>query len=290
MMLWFRQVNFLPLRDPIDNYSEQKFIDPLRVQQFLAAALYYDLDIPVVIRFLKGNYTGEYRNTPGTIKALQDSNCDDIIIADVQRTLLTACPNKMTAESTHQNFLKFFRYGNHTSIQQSLDKVMKTLNKEDRNQYLLPFPNWIARFIPNLHLTPQGLLSKTGKNDIFILYESFQPDWESICVNMMLDRTTEPTIVYGDAFDRQLIRIWNLRLTHPNEEICLFDDDKKGSILASQVSSSRGNCLCLPHLQFPHDTIRESLWLLLDKVICYRSLITYPICYTLIYNSTLVFM
>ena len=46
------------------------------------------------------------------------------------------------------NFLKFFRYVNHTFIQQSLDKVIKTLNNEDRNQYLLPFPNWIARFTP----------------------------------------------------------------------------------------------------------------------------------------------
>ena len=113
----------------------------------------------------------------------------------------------MTAESTHQNFLKFFRYGNHTSIQQSLDKVIKTLNKEDRNQYLLPFPNWIARFISNLHLTPQGLLSKTGKNDCLIWDGSFQPDWESVWVNMILDRITEPTIVYGDTFDRHLIRI-----------------------------------------------------------------------------------
>ena len=163
--------------------------------------------------FLKGNYTGEYRNTKGTIKALQAANCDVTIINDVRRTLLTGCPNKMTAESTHENFLKFFRYGNHTSIQQSLHKVMNTLNKEDRNQYLLPFPNWIARFILNLHLTPQGLLSKTGKTDRLIWDGFFQPDWESVCVNMMLDRTTEPTIVYGDAFDRHLIRIWNLRIT-----------------------------------------------------------------------------
>ena len=176
MLLWSRHVNFLTLRDPITNYSEQTCIDPLRVQQFLAAALHYEFDIPVVVRFLKENYTEEYRNTQGKIKALQATNCDDTIINDVRRTLLTGCPNKMTAESTHQNFLKFFRYGNHTSIQKSLDKVMNALNKEDRNQYLLPFPNWISRFIRNLHLTPQGLLSKTGKNDRLIWDGSFQLD------------------------------------------------------------------------------------------------------------------
>ena len=56
---------------------------------------------------------------------------------------------------------------------------------------------------------------------------SFQPDWESVCINMILDRTTDPKIVYGDAFDRHLVQIYNLRLTHPNEEIYLFDDDAK---------------------------------------------------------------
>ena len=54
---------------------------------------------------------------------------------------------------------------------------------------------------------------------------------------MMLDRTTQPDIVYGDAFDQHLIRIWNLRLTRPNEEIYLFDDDAKGSFRYSKCHS-----------------------------------------------------
>lgn len=73
MLSWSRHVDFLTLRNPIANYSEQKCIDPIRVQQFLAAALHYDLDIPVVIRFLKGNYTGEYRNTQENYQGSQSS-------------------------------------------------------------------------------------------------------------------------------------------------------------------------------------------------------------------------
>ena len=104
MLLWSRSINFLTLRNPIDNYSEQKVIDPTRVQKFLVAALHYDLDISVVVRSLQGNYTGEYRDTDGTIKVLQDTNCDKIIINDVRRTLLPGCPNKMTTELSHRNF------------------------------------------------------------------------------------------------------------------------------------------------------------------------------------------
>ena len=37
------------------------------------------------------------------------------------------------------------------------------MNKEDRNQFLIPLPNWLARFISHLHITPQGLLEKRIK-------------------------------------------------------------------------------------------------------------------------------
>ena len=46
---------------------------------------------------------------------------------------------------------------------------------------------------------------------------------------MMLDRNTESKIVYGNAFNRHLIRIRNVCLTHSHEEIYLFDDDTKGT-------------------------------------------------------------
>ena len=39
----------------------------------VAATLQYDLNIPTLIRFLAGNYTGEYRDTKNSIRILQDS-------------------------------------------------------------------------------------------------------------------------------------------------------------------------------------------------------------------------
>ena len=62
------------------------------------------------------------------------------------------------------------------------------MNKEDRNQYVLPFPNWIVRSVKNLHLTPQGLLQKPGKNDRLIWDEFLQPTWDSKYINMMIDQ------------------------------------------------------------------------------------------------------
>ena len=41
---------------------------------------------------------------------------------------------------------------------------------------------------------------------------------------MMLSKNNETELVYGDAFEHHLKRMWNLRITHPKEESCLVDD------------------------------------------------------------------
>ena len=66
-----------------------------------------------------------------TLKWLKASNCVPQVINDIERTMTVGCLNKMNASSSHANFMEFFRYGNHTSIEKDLDKTMKTMNKED---------------------------------------------------------------------------------------------------------------------------------------------------------------
>ena len=229
MLNWSSNIQFMDLKTPIKNYADQKSIDTSRVKKMLAATLQYDLDIPTLIRFLGANYTGEYRDTKTTIKALENAKCNRKIIEDLQRLLEKGSPNHMNATTTHQNFLDFFRYGNHSSCDQNMGKLMKAMNKEDKNQYLISLPNWLARFIPHLHVTPQGLVIKEGKNDRLVWDGSFIPHWLATCINMMLTDETEPEIIYGTAFLRHLEVIWNTRISHPNSDILLFDDDVKGA-------------------------------------------------------------
>ena len=82
-------------------------ISTTRVQHFLAAVLFYDLDLSTVIRSLRGTYTGEFRHASTTLASLNNTGCDPNLINEVSRTLLVGFPNKMTASSTHVNFLKF---------------------------------------------------------------------------------------------------------------------------------------------------------------------------------------
>ena len=195
----------------------------------LVALFYYDLDVPTLIRFLGGNYTGEYRDVTSTIETLQKSNCNPKIIDDLRKIFTIGCPIKLVASTSRENFLHFFHYGNHTSIAKNVYKTTKALNKEDRNQFLIPLPYWLTRFLKHLHITPQGLLIKKDKNDRMIWDGSFLPNWEAVSINMMLSHDSEPEIVYGETFKRHLQYIYNFRISMPNDDILVYDDDVKSA-------------------------------------------------------------
>eukprot|EP00957_Ditylum_brightwellii_P151646 11548441-Ditylum_brightwellii.AAC.1 len=57
--------------------------------------------------------------------------------------------------------------------------MQKIINKEDRNCYLIPFPCWMVRLIPHIHVIPQGLIVKPCKNDRLVFNGSIKLDWNS---------------------------------------------------------------------------------------------------------------
>ena len=51
----------------------------------------------------------------------------------------------------------------------------------------------------------------------------------AVPINLVTHLSNEWPISYGDAFKRQLIHIWNIRITYPTEVIYLWDDDAKSA-------------------------------------------------------------
>ena len=142
-------------------------------------------------------------------------------------------PAQFNNSTTRENTLLHWRMGNHPSIIQKHDQVIKTMNKEDRNNYVIPLPAWVARFCPHIFFTPQHILAKPGKSDrqIFDASQRFTPT--SVPVNMMtstkeLTKTgKELQCLFGDSFQKILTRIWNLRISYPNSDIILHASDVK---------------------------------------------------------------
>ena len=221
-------IDFSTLFHADPEWESQTAIPFAKKMKLLACSIYFNFNIPQMIRYLGGQYTGDDRDVPTIL-----NNIRHIIPADtlshIERILTTGAPAEFMGESSVENFLDYWRYGNHKSVEHNKLKIEKVMNKEDKHRYLIPLPCWIARFIPNLHITPQGLIIKPDKNDRLVFDASHLIKFYSICSNMMTTPSVEHPIEYGDAFTRYLTWIYNMRISLPNEDILQFSDDVSGA-------------------------------------------------------------
>lgn len=228
-MVRLRHTDFSDLRIVDTEYATRTSIPDVRVKQFLTCAIYYNFDLASVIRYTGGNYTASHLDVDNIVDKLRNLGFDETVLGDLHRSLTVGCPAYFNAESSLKNFNAFLKYGNHSSIIQHFATVAKTMTKECNHSYVIPFPRWIARLCPNLHLTPQGMLVKPEKKPRLIWDGTFIPEWWAISVNDMQRPDSSPNIIFGTAFMRHLIRIWNLRISYPHTDIYLWDDDVAGA-------------------------------------------------------------
>jgi hypothetical protein len=201
-------------------------------QQMMLLALHCDLSVPLILSVLRGEYTADYRDTSSIIRILQYHNCPEEIVNEVERIYTIGAPANFRAQSTQENFNAYLSYNNHKSAVIKPDIIGKLINKEVDRAYAITFPSWLAPFMNNIHLSPIGLIEKKDKNPRLIVDHSFDNpikglhDPKRICpVNKFHWITTEIKLAYGTAFINHLTRIYNLRITYPNQIIFLFDDD-----------------------------------------------------------------
>ena len=152
-----RFYDFRWLRNYDVEWHTQRTISPVKQAAMMACLLHYQLDTSLLMRFLGNNYTGAYRLVHDTVRVLHHHNTPDRLIRNYVRVMTTGCPAKFVSGSTRANALLHWRLLNHPSIRAKLLQVMETMNKEDRNNFVIPLPHWLARFIPNLFITPQHI-------------------------------------------------------------------------------------------------------------------------------------
>ncbi len=62
---------------------------------------------------------------------------------------------------------------------EKLDAVMKTMNKEECNKFVILLPGWIAWFTPHIFLIPQRILVKEGQNHQLIFNADKRPTMDA---------------------------------------------------------------------------------------------------------------
>ena len=211
----FRTYDFRWIRDYNTAWASQTEIDPDRQVAFTAALLHYDNDVSLLMRYLGNNYTGEFRDIPRAVATLRQHNIPETLITQYERIMLLGCPNHFVAETSRDNALLYLRRRNGPTIDRKLDQVQKTMNKEDKNNFVIPLPHWLARFLPHVFFTPQHILEKPGKKDRQIFDGSKRYTPECTSVNMMSSTHlgTEADCLFGDVRTRIYQRIYNIRVT-----------------------------------------------------------------------------
>ena len=103
-----------------------------------ACAVHYDLDFGLVLRFLAGEYTAEWRGVEAVITAVEPhvSKSDK---EHVFQILTNGCPTKLVWEETAQNKETFIKRGNNPSVKANWKEVVKVLNKEEHNHHIMDF-------------------------------------------------------------------------------------------------------------------------------------------------------
>ena len=145
-----------------------------------------------------------------TIKPLAPAK----LYEDIKRVLYQGSPARLVGKSSHENFLQFKRYGNHPTITNNVDRTLTIINKEERNNFLFALPCWLSRFLPHLHLTPQGLVMIEGKKDRLVFDGSFKFAHDTESVNSWTHKQHEPPLVFPQSFVAHLQRIYNLRISY----------------------------------------------------------------------------
>lgn len=259
---------FLSLQQALDpNVTPSIDHDRTRIMsQFL---LLCDFDFSILVKTLRGCYTSDY---------LDFKKLDDIFSELSKVPLAEGQPPhdfKRIRHQLHHGFpeAKHFRckrkdviarnlYDNHNSISPHFELVKENIAKDIQKSFLICFHRWLYLFIHGLHLSPLGVLIKEryGKlkyrqlNDKSTLILGPK---DSGAPNSQLDKKDHkevPPVHYGTAFPRLCSRIWNMRISFPNERIYLYKDDivsafrrcKYNPLIAAAYAFVFDRLLCIP--------------------------------------------
>jgi hypothetical protein len=224
-------VDFSALRDPIPPDMPSDVMIPLYSCMFTALLLHYDLSVASAVRWMGGTHTGAHRDHALILSTLTEAGVDPDILHDLHRVYYFGAPAYINAESTDENFGRYFEYGNHKTILEDVPKTKKAMSKDIRRGYNIVMDERLALLIPHLHTTPIGMvdLAKIYKEPRPIFDSTFRVTPSSMAINDWVDPSNEPDIHFPKSFNNFCIWIYNLRISYPHQEIYLIDDDVSGA-------------------------------------------------------------
>ena len=88
-----------------------------------AALLHFDGNVADLVRWAGGPHVAEHLNHASILQRLADANVDEAVIDHLHRIFFDGIPAKCNETSTEQNFVAYYQYGNHSTVDDEPEKT-----------------------------------------------------------------------------------------------------------------------------------------------------------------------
>jgi hypothetical protein len=217
--LRLKNLDFSPLKAPRLDYANQQHISPYQANVAMAGLIHYGMHPGMLLRYLKGEYTGKSRNIDTILeKVLLYIEPKDA--KHIDQIIIQGCPSLLNFDEATMNKLAVINEGNQKTFEAHPEVMAKTLNKEEKDSHVLHFRQWVVYFSPFLCCTPQGMCEKNGKYTV--IFDSLTQTWmNEVVLNHVTTTKLEATIDFGKSKMNLLINIYNWQLSFLREIIYL---------------------------------------------------------------------
>jgi hypothetical protein len=210
-----------------------------RALLYASALLRFHFNYGDFIRWLGGEYTNRHRDWNATFQQLTESRVryppKQFPPADYPRgkqMFTEGVPLKGHFVSPSAALRSRERYNNHPAVQTNFAAVEQKFAKEEEKSFHIHLPRFLMYFIAGLMINPLQWAWQKGKGRICVDCTN-GPDGPDTpgSANTHIPKPSEdnpdecPPVFYMSAFQRLLINIWRMRITHPTTDILLHADD-----------------------------------------------------------------
>ena len=151
-----QDVPFHGIRGFPPDWESESVVNEGRVRMCTAALLHFNGSAADMVRWIGGPHVGAQRDHDATFALLENSGVEPEVISDLQRIFFDGIPALCKAEATEDNFLAYYLYGNHTTVDEVPEKTYKAMVKDNRKGFTLLLDPRAVLFMLDCHLTPPG--------------------------------------------------------------------------------------------------------------------------------------
>ena len=207
-----------------------------RAYDLAAALLLLDFQVGDLIRWLGGDYAHDHIPMAPIEEAVAAIRSrprpPGYPVVDYDRALHVlrhGAPLTADYVCRRADLLRRNLYNNHGGATKAAAAVMKKIVGGCNNHFLLVLPRWVLRFLYGLFLSPIGFVERKDKGRVVVDPSAHvADDTDTGALNDCMHKSDPvqcPPTFYASAQRRHWTHIWNLRVTHPREEIVLYKDD-----------------------------------------------------------------